>query len=215
MPKLAMLYVKHIDALNRKIGYVSVYLVFAIIIILLTSTVSRYVLDKPVIWGVEMAQFAMAVYYTLGGAFALLLNSHVRMDLLYARWGVRKRARMDVVTFICLVAYLGLLSWGGLSSTAYSVHYHQHNNTAWGPPISPVKILLVIGIFLTFLQAISEFIKDIARAKGLEVAEVPELEFLETNSSEKSSSKIDPGQPTPVPLESTLTHQPGSFVSSF
>ena len=68
--------------------------------ILLYSAISRYCFDAPVIWGVEMAQFTMVVYYILGGGFALLTNSHVRMDVFYGRWKWRKQAKMDVITSV-------------------------------------------------------------------------------------------------------------------
>jgi TRAP-type mannitol/chloroaromatic compound transport system permease small subunit len=187
MPKFIRLYVKYIDTLNRAVGRVSLYIVFVIMAILLFSSLSRYILDKPVIWGMEMAQFTMVIYFTIGGAFALLLNSHVRMDIIYSRWNIRKKARMDSFTFLFLIAYLSLLLYGCISSTAYSIEYNQHNNTAWAPPIAPVKIIIGSGIFLTILQAFSEFFKDLARTKNLEIGvEVPELKLLEQNSDEKS-----------------------------
>lgn len=204
MPRIIKLYVKWVDAVNNALGKAVLYLVFGIMAILLASTLSRYVLDKPVIWGVEMAQFAMAVYYTLGGGFALLLNSHVRMDVLYSRWGVKRRARADCLTFLCLAVYLGLLLYGGLSSTAYSIRYNQHNNTAWAPQVAPVKILLVIGILLTLLQAISEFFKDLAQARGQRLCEDnPDRVLLESSMTEKSAPPAPaaaPHSPAPVPI---------------
>ncbi|MDR1656871.1 MAG: TRAP transporter small permease subunit [Deltaproteobacteria bacterium] len=189
MPGFIKGYVRVIDAVNNTIGRVVLYLVFGIMGVLIFSTLSRYLFDKPVIWGVEMAQFGMAVYYTLGGGFALLLNAHVRMDVLYCRWNVKRKAKVDVVTFLCLAIYLGLLLYGGLSSTAYSIKYEQHNNTAWGPQVAPVKILLVIGIFLALLQAISEFFKDLSLARGSQlVPDNPDRVLIESSLTEKSSS---------------------------
>jgi TRAP-type mannitol/chloroaromatic compound transport system permease small subunit len=193
-------YVKGVDALNNALGKVVLYLVFGIMAILLASTLSRYVFDKPVIWGVEMAQFAMAVYYTLGGGFALLLNSHVRMDVLYSRWGVRRRSKVDCLTFLCLAAYLAILLYGGVSSTAYSIRYNQHNNTAWAPTVAPVKILLVIGILLTLLQAVSEFFKDFARARGVAICDDnPDRLLLESSMTEKSALE-SPAPKTAIPM---------------
>ena len=39
-----------------------------------------------------MAQFLLAAYYLLGGAYSMQLDAHVRMDLLYSRCR-RGRAR--------------------------------------------------------------------------------------------------------------------------
>jgi TRAP-type mannitol/chloroaromatic compound transport system permease small subunit len=201
MPGFIRLYVKYVDKANRAIGRVTLYVVFVIMGILLFSSLSRYFLDKPVIWGMEMAQFTMVIYFTIGGAFALLLNSHVRMDIIYSRWSIKRKARMDSFTFVFLLAYLGVLLYGCVSSTAYSIEYNQHNNTAWAPPIAPVKVIIGLGIFLTMLQAISEFFKDLARSKGLEIGEaLPELRLLEESSDEKTGLSERPrGGEAPVP----------------
>jgi TRAP-type mannitol/chloroaromatic compound transport system permease small subunit len=205
MPKFILYYVRYVDKVNRTVGRGVLYLVFVIMGILLFSSLSRYILDKPVIWGVEMAQFTMTIYFTLGGAFALLLNSHVRMDLLYSRWGKRRKARMDAFTFFFLICYLGLLMYGCVSSTLYSIEYNQHNNTAWAPPIAPVKIIVGIGIFLTILQAFSEFFKDVARGKNLEIGEaVPETLLLDEVSAERSAKEVIPSVPGTVPVPVTV-----------
>jgi TRAP-type mannitol/chloroaromatic compound transport system permease small subunit len=183
-------YVRYVDAVNRLVGKGVVYMVFVIMGILLYSSVSRYFFDTPVIWGVEMAQFSMVVYYILGGGFSLLLHSHVRMDVLYSRWSWRKQSGVDAFTSLFLIAYLGLLLYGGISSAVYSIEFDQHNNTAWAPHMAPVKCILVLGIFLMFLQAVSEFFKSVARSRGIILGmEVPELLLIEANASEKLVAK--------------------------
>lgn len=200
----ARTYVRYVDALNRFVGRCVMYLVFVIMGILLFSALSRFVFDKPVLWGNEMAQFITTAYYMLGGGFALLINAHARMDVFYSRLSIRKKAAVDSVTIICLVVFLGFLLYGGISSTAYSLEYNQHNNTAWGPSIAPIKVFMVIGTVLTLLQTISEFFKDLARAHGVVLAEsIPELVLIEANSVEKSRAETEapriPASPAAAP----------------
>ncbi len=181
MPNWIKLFVRYVDAVNRLVGRGVLYLVFVMMGILLYSAISRYYFDAPVIWGVEMAQFTMVAYYILGGGFALLTNSHVRMDVFYGRWKWRKQAGMDVITSVFLVAYLVLLFYGCVSSTWYSIEFDQHNNSAWAPALAPIKIIMGIGIFLTLLQAFSEFFKALARSRGLLLGEeVPERLSVES-----------------------------------
>ncbi len=181
MPNWIKVYVKYVDAVNRLVGRGVLYLVFLMMGILLYSAISRYCFASPVIWGVEMAQFTMVAYYILGGGFALLTNSHVRMDVFYGRWEWRKQASVDVVTSFFLVVYLVLLFYGCISSTWYSIEFNQHNNSAWGPSLAPIKIIMGIGIFLTLLQSISEFFKALARSRGLLLGEeVPERLIVES-----------------------------------
>lgn len=167
MPNAIKNYVRYVEAINRKLGKFAMYLIFVMMGILLFSSISRTVFNIPHIWAIEMAQFTMAAYYLLGGGFSMMLGSHVRMDVLYGRWSPKKRAVTDAITVFCLIFYLVVLLVGGLSSTAYSLEYNQHNYSSWGPPVAPIKIIMVIGIFMMLLQSIATFFKDLAKAKGV------------------------------------------------
>ena len=183
---LARNYVRYTDAINRLVGRCVLYFVFAIMGILLFSSLSRYVFDTPVIWGVELAQFVTTAYYMLGGGFALLLHSHARMDVFYSRLSPRRKAGMDAFTVFFLIVFLGFLLYGGISSTVYSIEFHQHRNTAWGPALAPIKIIMVIGVVLTLMQAIAECLKDFYRSRGVVLdGDIPELVLIETNYDNK------------------------------
>jgi len=170
LPQLIKLYVRYIDALNRTVGRVTMYLIFLMMGILLFSAVSRSIFNVPYTWVIEMAQFTMAAYYLLGGGYTMQNDAHVRMDLLYERWPVKKRAFADSITAFCLILYLGVLLYGGYSSTEYAVEYGQKNYSAWAPPMAPIKIIMTIGIFLMLLQAIAIFFRDLATARGKSIS---------------------------------------------
>lgn len=157
--------------MNRFVGKFAMYLVFAMMGVLLYSALSRTLFDQPVIWAVEMAQMLMAAYYLLGGGYSMQLGSHVRMDLIYGRWPVRKQAFTDSLTAFCLVFYLVILLYGGISSTHYALEYNQKNYSVWAPPMAPIKIVMTFGILLMLLQSISVFFKDLARARGVPLDE--------------------------------------------
>jgi TRAP-type mannitol/chloroaromatic compound transport system permease small subunit len=165
MPPAIVKFVRAVDSLNRLIGRFAMLLVFAMIGILLYSSISK-TFFLPSLWTLEMAQFIMVAYYLLGGGYSMQLDSHVRMDLLYGRWSPRTRAVVDAVTIVFLLFYLVLLLYGGFSSTAYALQYGEESYSAWAPRMAPIKILMCVGIFLMLLQAVAVFFKDVARARG-------------------------------------------------
>ncbi len=169
MPNAIRTYVRCVDAVNRRVGKLALYLVFVMMGILLFSSISRTFFNVPFDWTMEMAQFTMAAYYLLGGGYSMQLKAHVRMDVLYERWSEKKRAMVDVVTSGFLIFYLVVLLYGGLSSTLYSLQYGQRNYSSWGPPMAPIKIIMVIGILLMLLQAVAVFFRDLAKARGKEL----------------------------------------------
>jgi len=166
LPKFVKLYIKYIDALNHTVGRIVMYLIFIMMAILLYSALSRTLFNAPLSWAIEMAQFTMAAYYLLGGGYTLQNDAHVRMDLLYERWPVKKRAFVDSFTAFALVFYLGILLYGGYSSTEYALEYGQKNYSAWAPPMAPIKIIMTLGILMMLLQAIAIFFRDLATVMG-------------------------------------------------
>ncbi len=182
---------RRVDGLSRVIGWVVMYSVFVLMGILLWSSISK-TFFLPSLWTLEMAQFSMVAYYMLGGPYALLVGANVRMDLFYGDWSLRRKATIDCVTVLFLIFYLGVLLYGALGSTAYSLGYWgtapieyflglitgaeeigrmERSSTAWRPYIWPVKTIMIVGLFLMLLQALSELIKDIARALGHDIPE--------------------------------------------
>ncbi len=93
----------------------------------------------------------------------------MRMDVFYGKWSPKQRAWVDVFTVCCLIFYLVVLLAGGISSTTYSLEYGQRNYSSWGPQVAPIKIIMVIGIFLMLLQSIATFFKDLAIVRGVEI----------------------------------------------
>ena len=144
------------------------YGLFVIFGVLLWSSISK-TFFLPSLWTLEIAQFAMVAYYILGGPFSLQIGANVRMDLFYGGWTDRKKAWFDAFSILLLIFYLGVLLYGAIDSTTYSLKYNERSPTAWRPLLWPIKIIMCVGIFLMLLQAISEFFKDIAKLKGKEI----------------------------------------------
>lgn len=184
--KAARGFIRIVDAINYRVGRLVMYGIFVLIGILLWSSVSKS-LFLPSLWTLEMAQFAMVAYYILGGPYSIQMGSNVRMDLIYGEWSDRKKAWADLFTVLLLIFYLGVLLWGAVSSTAYSLGYWgsqpfhffgglltgseqvgtmERSPTAWRPYLWPIKAVMIFGLVLMLLQCLSEFLKDLLRLRG-------------------------------------------------
>lgn len=165
MPGFIVTYIKYVDKFNYVIGRISMYGIFVMVGVLLWSSISK-TFFMPSLWTLESAQFAMAAYYLLGGAYAIQLKANVRMDLFYGNWTVKTRAWMDAFTVFFLIFFLFVLLYGGLESMLYSFEYGQRSRSAWRPLMWPIKAVMCVGFVMMILQAISEFFKDIAVIRG-------------------------------------------------
>ncbi len=190
-------YIRVVDAVNYRLGRMVMYGIFLMIAVLLWSSISK-TFFLPSFWTLEIAQFAMVAYYMLGGPYSIQLGANVRMDLFYHNWTTRRKAWFDAFTVLFLLFYLGVLFYGAVGSTAYSLGYFgdapfvfwgqflwafltggiegakemlgylERSPTAWRPVLWPIKLVMCIGVFLMLLQAVSELLKDILRLRGEE-----------------------------------------------
>jgi TRAP-type mannitol/chloroaromatic compound transport system permease small subunit len=198
MTRFERSFVRWVDGLNRRLGRLVMYGIFAMMGILLWSSISK-TFFMPSLWTLEMAQFAMVAYYILGGPYSIQLGANVRMDLFYHEWTTRKKAWVDAFTVLFLLFYLGVMIYGAVGSTAYSLGYFgtepftffkdlaiafltggpdgardvmgymERSATAWRPLMWPIKTIMCIGLTLMLLQALSELVKDIATIRGEEI----------------------------------------------
>lgn len=159
-------YVRVVDRVSDYVGLVAMYLIFLMIGILLMDAVTRNVIDIPVHWAIEAAQFTLAAYYFMGGAMTLKNNNHVRMDLFYDTLSERGKARMDLITIGCLVFYLCVLLFGSISSLNYAIETGERRFSMWNPSMIPIKALMVGCIVLMLLQSVSLIFKHIATLRG-------------------------------------------------
>ena len=173
MPSYVVKYVRGVDYVSTKFGRLAMYTIFLMIGILLLGAVTRNILNIPLSWTIEMAQFTMTAYYIVGGAYSMQLKSHVRMDLLYDRASDTGKSKIDCWTNFFLLFYLITLLIGSISSTMYAIEYDQRKFSQWNPSMVPIKVIMVFGIILMILQTISTFFKDLAKARGKPI-EVPE-----------------------------------------
>lgn len=165
MPRFAITFVRLVDRLNYGVGRMAMYLLFVLMGILMWSTISKAAFT-PSLWTLEMAQFVMVAYFVLGGPYAMQMGSHVRMDLFYAKQSPVRQAWWDAITVLALIFYLGVMLWGAVDSTMYSLQYNERSPTAWRPYLWPIKVILCIGFALMLLQALAALIRDLATIRG-------------------------------------------------
>jgi TRAP-type mannitol/chloroaromatic compound transport system permease small subunit len=169
MPKIISSYVKFIDGITSITGRITMYLVFVLMGILVLSFVTRNIINFPLMWIIEMAQFTMTAYYIMGGAYSMMDDQHVRMDLVYGSFSEKNKARMDLFTSGFLIFYLITLLIGSYSSLIYTIKTNQKLFTAWAPYVWPIKTIMSFGILLMLLQSFSMFFKDLAKVKGKKI----------------------------------------------
>ncbi len=164
MPAAIRGYVRVVDKIGKAAGVVAMFLTFVLLAILIESSAARLFFGVSHIWSVEVAMFTMSAYYLLGGALSEQDDYHVRMDLFYNRFSPRTKAIMDSITGLLVIFYLVFLFTGAVSNTHWAWTNKQVNFSAWAPPMTPIKLIMTVGVLLMLLQVIATFFRDLSKA---------------------------------------------------
>ena len=100
MLKIMTTFVRIVDRFNYLVGRVMMYGIFALMGVLMWSTISKQAFIIPSFWTLEVAQYILVAYYLLGGAYSIQLGANVRMDLFYSTWSTRKKPGRIVLPYL-------------------------------------------------------------------------------------------------------------------
>jgi len=98
-----------IDRLSLFCGeFVSYWAVIAVFVYYF-EVISRYVFNSPTNWAHESMYLMFGMQYLIAGAYAMLCESHVRVDIFYAPLSRPKKAWADLLTSVFFFIFAGTL----------------------------------------------------------------------------------------------------------
>ncbi len=156
-----------IDALTERVGRVVIWLVLVATLISAANALVRYTLGESSNAWLEIQWYLFGAMFLLAAGYTLKHNGHVRIDILYNRFGPRGQAWIDLAGgLLFLLPMAGLLAW-----LAWPMFYeawvtHEMSPDAGGLVRWPVKLLLPVGFALLALQGVAEVIKRIGVLSG-------------------------------------------------
>jgi TRAP-type mannitol/chloroaromatic compound transport system permease small subunit len=150
-----------IDRLNTAIGRWVAYWGVIAVFFYYYEVVGRYVFNSPTNWVHESMFLMFGMQYLACGAYALREESHVRVDIFYAKFSPRWKAIADIITSVFFFIFMITMFWTGARFALDAISLGENSFTEWGVQYWPVKLAIPIGAFLMILQGISKLIKDI------------------------------------------------------
>ncbi len=157
-----------VDALNQRVGRFVYWLVLAAVLISAGNAIIRKTFNTSSNAWLEIQWYLFAAVFLLGAGHVLLLNEHVRIDVIASRLKRRTQVWIDVVGLLVFVLPLCVyvvaltipITW-----TAYVTG--EMSTNAGGLVRWPSYLMMPIGFVLLGLQSLSELIKRVAFLRGL------------------------------------------------
>ena len=156
-----------LDNVNEQVGNVVSLLVIALMGIITFEVVSRYAFNAPTLWASDTCSYIQAVYYILGGGYALLHGLHVRIDIFYDRFSPKTRLLINLtIGSILFYAFGIILLWKTSEFAITSVIMRETAKSGlWAGPVYPYKLLMPVGAFLIMFQWTLNLIRDIGNLR--------------------------------------------------
>lgn len=153
--------VRFLDWMNTSIANLTMWLILPLIGVMLFDVVMRYCFNSPTVWGLELSIMLFGTYMLYAGPAAILQKVQVGVDIFSSKWTSRTQAIVQCVTYFFTCTLFLSLIWTSLMYALDSWAMKEISTSAWGQPIYHWKMCIPIAFTLTFLQTLSEFLRNL------------------------------------------------------
>ncbi|UCH24044.1 MAG: TRAP transporter small permease subunit [Deltaproteobacteria bacterium] len=129
--------------------------------LLLMEVIRRYLLNSPTVWANELSQMLFGAYVVLSGGHILASGGHVNVDILFSRLSRKTQAKLDIFTSSLFFIFIAMMAYYGGSLAWESLTTFERSQSAWNPPVYPIKLMIPLGAGLLLLQGIAKLVRDI------------------------------------------------------
>jgi TRAP-type C4-dicarboxylate transport system permease small subunit len=135
------------------------------------EVICRYFLNSPSDWSGEINQYLLCVLSMLGGGYALLIDQHVRVDVIYRFFSPRRRSIAELATWWLVILFSLTLLWFGGENAIDALIKNKKSMSLMEMPLFPSLVMVPIGALLILLQALARMVRCILTLKtGLDEA---------------------------------------------
>jgi TRAP-type mannitol/chloroaromatic compound transport system permease small subunit len=155
--------VRAISALNRVVGHLLSWLALAIVLVCFTVVVQRYVFHTTQLWMQDLYIWLSGAMFTGVAGFALMRDEHVRVDILYRPWPIRKKAVADLIgTVVFLIPYVVVVLLYAWPFVARSWRLYEGSANVGGMPgLFVLKSFIIVFAVLVGLQGLAIIARSI------------------------------------------------------
>ena len=149
-----------IDAMSTLLGKIASWAALALTLLITWEVFSRYVLNLPHAWVLDVQIMLYGALFMLAGAYTLAKNGHVRGDVLYGFFSPRAQATVDLVLYLVFfMPGVIAMTWAGWIYARESLAINEQTFSAHPLPLYPFKFVIPISGGMLLLQGIVEIVR--------------------------------------------------------
>jgi TRAP-type mannitol/chloroaromatic compound transport system permease small subunit len=164
---------RSIDTINAWVGRMVAWVTLGLVAVVFVDVVMRYLFRTSFVFTQELEWHLFAFIFLIGGGYTLLHDAHVRVDILYQRFGDRARAWVNlagVLLFLTPGCLLVIITSWKFVINAWGIL--EGSPDPGGIPLRfLVKGCIPVGFVLILLQGWSLGIRSLLQITGAEHVE--------------------------------------------
>ena len=159
---------KAYDRLLGVLMALSCIMLAAAMLLVCLDVFMRYLFNTPILWAMDVCEFILVGIVSLGMAWLLKDEAHVRMDFLVERLSPRKKALLSSVNALIGAVTLAVILRYGVVEIAdlWQRRYAVETGVLRIPKVS-LLIPIALGLFLFFIQFVRQAVVYIQRFRSL------------------------------------------------
>ncbi len=154
-----------VDRLNQWTANVLCYTSVVLMLLVSYEVICRYLLNSPSDWSGEINQYLLCVMSMLGGGYALLIDQHVRVDIVYRFFSPIRRSISELATWWLVILFALTLLWFGGENAMDALIMNKKSMSLMEMPLFPSLIMVPIGALLILLQALARMVRCVLTLK--------------------------------------------------
>ena len=132
-------------------------IILVIMAIVSFEVISRYVFNAPTSWAWVINKQLFGVFVLIGGSFALIHDSHIKIEMIWEHFPNRIKILVRWLTLICALCFLGGLLWKSSLMAMIAWQTHEKATGVFKLPLYPLKMFMPLSVALFILGCIAVF----------------------------------------------------------
>ena len=167
-PSAASAVADWLDAFIDAVGRWTAWCGLAMVLLIACGVILRYMFRIGPVWMQELEWHLMSPIALIGSAYAMRHNEHVRVELLYEKFGPNARAWVDLMAALTMLVLAVVIAKLSLVMVEQSFTSGETSTDPGGLPYRYLlKAFIPVGFILIALQSIAHSIRSAIRI-GLE-----------------------------------------------
>lgn len=168
--RLLVGFIRLVGGLNWIVGQTLSWLALGTVLVCFTVVVQRYFFHTSTLWMQDLYVWLAGAMFTGVAGFALLRNDHVRVDIFYRPWPVRRKAMADLFGVVFFLLPFMYVVWTyGWVNVARSWGLREGSGNIGGMPgLFILKSFILVFAALITLQGLAMAARAILVLAGRE-----------------------------------------------